>query len=565
MKIKNENEIWKDVESGKYRDFYIIYDRKSTDELENQKNSLKFQKIENLHFAKRNNFKIAQVTILGFCADGVISEKHSAYKEDEELVFNSDGAVNFNVERPKFLRLMQLLNKKLFKGVIFLTWDRASRNPADDLILKRLMKAGIKILFTLATYDETSSGNLHQDIDGMFSQHHSRVTSEKVRLSSKKNRSEGKCTYKAPVGYLNVGTMEHKPFDPVRAPFVKRFFELADEGWSLSDIAKWAVEQGFTMPPSRKKRTSEEMLLDDEDDTKVEKICIPPKYTTIQKILRNRFFTGMLKNADGIWIKSTSHEPMVEDVLFFSVQEKLTKKNKSKKYDVVVDAPFRAFFTCRGCTRSYTPYYQKGSLYLGSKCKVGCKNPRKNFSTNFITVQAQSLIEKLYFTDKEIEDIEMQSGADIILFEKKRHREIEQMEGKKKKLREDLAYLRGNKLTLLKTGVYTPEQIVESETSLESEINSLIESEQVSEEAMRETVKDLRKLSELLKNVIPYWKFANPEEKQSILRIIFSELIVYENTLDYKLTIGFEPFKTRFVSVGAGGETRTLTPCDIRF
>ena len=555
MKTKSEIEIWKEIESGKYREYYLDYNRKSTDELDNQKSSLKFQKTEDAIFAKRSNLKIAPITIAGFCSNGTISEKHSAFKEDSELIFNENGAVNFSVGRPKFLRLVQLLNRKLFKGVIFLSWDRASRNPADDLILKRLMKAGIDIRFALATYDKTSSGNLHQDIDGMFSQHHSRVTSEKVRLASKKNRGEGKCTYRAPAGYLNEGTMEHKPFDPERAPVIKRMFELADEGWSLSDIARWAIEQGFTMPPSRKKRTADEILLDEDDDVKPEKICIPPRYTTIQKILRNRFYTGVLKDANGIWVQSVSHKAIVDNELFFRIQEKLTKKNKSKKYEIVVDAPFRAFFTCGGCRRSYTPYYQRGNLYLGSRCKVGCENSRKNFNTDFITQQVQSLIEKLYFTDKEIEDIEMQSGADIVLFEKKRQREIEQMEAKKKKLREDLAYLRGNKLTLLKTGVYTPEQIVESEIELENQINSLMENEQVSEEAMRETVKDLRKLSELLKNVIPYWKFANPVEKQSILRVIFSELIVHENTLEYKLTLGFEPFKTRFVSVCAGGGT----------
>ncbi len=64
------------------------------------------------------------------------------------------------------------------------------------------------------------------DIDGMFAEHHSRVTSEKVSLNIFNQREKGICTYKAPVGYLNIGRMDDKPIDTERAPLIKKFFEL---------------------------------------------------------------------------------------------------------------------------------------------------------------------------------------------------------------------------------------------------------------------------------------------------------------------------------------------------
>ena len=73
IKIKTEKSILADIESGKYRDFYFIYNRKSTDDAENQKNSISYQKTENARFAFREKFPIAQITIEGFCVDGVIS------------------------------------------------------------------------------------------------------------------------------------------------------------------------------------------------------------------------------------------------------------------------------------------------------------------------------------------------------------------------------------------------------------------------------------------------------------------------------------------------------------
>src|SRR3989344_3349806 len=226
MTDNTEKEIWKDIESGKYRNYYLVYNRKSTDEAENQKNSIKYQKESNLKYASapQNKLRIAPITIAGFCTNGVISERHSGFTEDDTLTFSKEGMVQYRVDRPKFLKLVQLLSRGLFKGIICLCWDRISRNKGDDTIVRKLMKNGVDIHFVYANYDKSSSGELHKDIDGMFAEHHSRVTSEKVTLATRTLRENGICTYKAPVGYLNEGNMEHKPHDPVRGPLILKAF-----------------------------------------------------------------------------------------------------------------------------------------------------------------------------------------------------------------------------------------------------------------------------------------------------------------------------------------------------
>src|ERR1017187_6962475 len=103
----NEEEILKEISSGKYKDTYLIYNRKSTDEPENQKNSIKYQKSENVRFAYREHLQIASITLPGFCFDGIISEKHSGFKEDTALVFGEEGTVQYRIDRPKFYRLVQ--------------------------------------------------------------------------------------------------------------------------------------------------------------------------------------------------------------------------------------------------------------------------------------------------------------------------------------------------------------------------------------------------------------------------------------------------------------------------
>lgn len=549
---KTDEEVLRDIESGKYRDFYLIYVRKSTDDVVNQKNSLAYQKVENARYAKTQGLRVAPITLAGFSTGGIVSERFSAFKESAELVFGDNGAVQYQVQRPKFYQLAQWLSKGHFKGVIIMSWDRASRNKGDDNIIRKLMKGGVDFRFALTQYEKTSSGELHLDIDGMFAMHHSRTTREKVTLTIRNARSRGLCTNRAPVGYINKGNMLHKPFDPARAPIIKCLFEMAATGdWSLADLARWAIEQGLTMPPQRRRRTREEILAEEEDDVRVEiePICRPPTANSIHKILTNPFYAGMVPYGDGKWGPSTSHESIVDEWQFKEVQEQLRKKNKGVHYKKVLEHPLRGVARCGDCGRVYTPYAHKGILYYGSRCKKGCANELKNVNFDYIAEKAGGLIGNLAFTDEELAEIDARASTDIATLDAKRINKIEAGERRKKKVREDLAYLNANRLTLLQTGVYTPESLMAEVTKLDSELAMLNSAEAVSDSSMAETIKDAIKLSELLKNIAVIYDLANPSEKDRIIRTIFSELTLTQNTLGYKCKKGFEALAGRFTAI----------------
>ena len=55
-------------------------------------------------------------------------------------------------------------------------------------------------------------------------------------------------------------------------------------------------------------------------------------------------------------------------------------------------------------------------------------------------------------------------------------------------------------------------------------------------------------LSELLKNASIVYAEAEPREKARIIEVIFSELTVTENTLEYKAKNGFAALQSRFVA-----------------
>ena len=557
-------QIEKDIIAGKYRDYYLIYNRKSTDDSDNQKNSIKYQLAENTRFAFVKKIPIAPISLDNFIKDGVISEKHSAFKEDFDMVFGANNSVQYRVERPKFYKLAEWLNKRYFKGVIFLCYDRACRNKGDETILRKLMRAGIDVQFALATYDKTSSCELQMDIEGTFSIHHSRVTREKVMLTIHKSRAAGLCINKAPVGYLNEGNMLHKPKDPQRAPIIAKLFEMYATGeWSLMDLSRWAIEQGFTMVPARRHRTKEEMLADDGDDdpAKIEQIARIPTYNSIHKILINPFYMGMIRGNDGQYIKSTSHEGLAKPELFARVQAQLKKSNKSAHYIKVIDYPFRGIVRCTDCSRLYTPYVKKGIIYFGSRCAPGCTNPNKNFNLNFLTKETTEIMGKLLLTEDELAGLDKLANTDAVELDKKRTNHLEEAERKKKKILEDLAYMDANRLSLLKSRAYSPEKLASEEATLNLSLNALNNVQQASGASMIETIQEVIKLSELLKEALPTYHLASPQEKEELAKIVFSELNLSGKTLDFKAKNGFQSlesrFETRFVAPCARGGTRT--------
>jgi len=179
--------------------------------------------------------------------------------------------------------------------------------------------------------------------------------------------------------------------------------------------------------------------------------------TMIHRILTNPFYTGKILGVDGTYIPSQSHQPLVTEQLFNKAQQVLKRKRLSVHYTETLDLPARGLARCTDCRRVYTPYTQKGIQYFSVRCKPGCPNPRKNFNLSFLEQEVGKCFSSLSFTDEELAGLQARTKTDISFFEIKRHKELEENERRKKKLREDLAYLRTNKLSLLKTGVYSPE------------------------------------------------------------------------------------------------------------
>lgn len=526
-----------------YADFYIAYTRKSTDDADNQKNSIEYQAQEIRRNLDSQGIQLAPLTIEGFCTDGVITEHHSGFKEDSDFETNPDGTISISVDRPKFLMLVNLLRQKKFKGVISLCWDRFSRNEADDMLTKKLLKQGIDVRFVQVQYDNSSSGALHMDIDGMFSRHYSRTISEKVRNTNRKLRNEGKCIYTPPIGYLSEGSGS-KPFDPERAPLVKLIFEMYATGeWSFSTLAHWANKNGLTTRPCRRKRTKEEKLQGVElsDIPKVPRLITE---ASIFHILSNPFYIGKITHK-GQLFDSTAHQPLIDLSTYYKVQSVLKKKAVKMYYPQFEFFTYRGLVKCGSCGRSYSPYIQKGIAYYRSRCRKGCTNPLKNINDKFITGKVQGILNRIHFTEPEIAAIEAYAWKELDKLTDRRNKQAEDIRLKKSKTEGNLDYLVRDKLNLLRTRVFTPDQLIEEETRLKELLASYeadIASLSVSTKAMLESIMSF---SELARHVAAYFENGLDTEKRDIAMQVFTELYIENGDLKYKATEAYNALLMR--------------------
>jgi site-specific DNA recombinase len=523
---------------------YLIYTRKSTDDAENQKNSIDYQIREAIRMSEREHLIVAPVTIEGFCDGGIIKEHHSGFKQDEDFSILSDGTINQKVARPKFLILADLLQKKQLNGIICLCWDRISRNEGDDVIIKKLIMQGIDIRFVQTTYDKSSSGALHMDIDGAFSRHYSRVISEKVKNTTMKLREEGKCIYRSPIGYIDNGS-DNKSFDTERAPLIKRIFELYATGeWSFTKLAQWANQQGLTTKPCRRKRTKNEKMMGLEIDT-LPKVSHKVTEKTIEVMLHNPFYIGKIIHGD-IWLPSIAHQPLIDSKLFYKVRSVAKKKTTSIHYPELAFQTYRGLLRCAGCNRLYSPYEQKGIIYYRCRCKTSCTNTNKNFNEAFITDRVQKLMDKIAFSDEELIVIEKDAHTQLNKISERRNKELEDMYRQLNKAMADLDYLSKERLSFLRNQVMTIEEMKSEETRLKGILEEVQTKINANSESSRTMLDYIITFSKLIKNAALYFEFALNNEKRELTTQMFTELFVDDGIVKCVAKDGFSELLKRF-------------------
>ncbi len=333
---------------------YILYARKSTEQEERQAMSIESQENELLRMAEK----------LGFRIDKTYKESMSAKK----------------IGRPVFSEMLEYIRKQ--KDCVLLAWkvDRLTRNIFDGASIIELLENGnIK---EIRTIDKVIVNNpidkFMLAIDFGVGKKYSDDLSVNVKRGNRAKLEKGGWPCMAPLGYLNNKADKTIIIDPLRAPFIRKMFELYITGsYSIKDIVNILYEQGF------RSRTG----------FKIHK-------NQIHKILCNPFYYGIMVR-DGKYYAG-SHEQVITKQAFDDAQNVLFGKTHSKKQKHFF--PLRGFLRCRSCGCALTASIHKGHhYYYCTNGKGHCEEHKKYLRSEYLEGVVATAFDEIHFDEELIE------------------------------------------------------------------------------------------------------------------------------------------------------------------
>jgi site-specific DNA recombinase len=303
---------------------YFAYYRKSTDEEDRQVLSLDGQSEVVRDFALRHKMLLT-------CE---FRESFSAKKAG----------------RPLFGEIIQRLKKGEAKGILAYKADRLTRNYTDLGVLMELIETDIEVWdTTFGHYKNDSNGKLMFGFNAVMAKKKVDDLSEDVKRSVKQKCALGQFPGYAPTGYVNELKFHTIQPDELRAPYVKRAFELfSSGGYSVKSLAQKLACEGFTS------RLGNEM-----------------KTSTLHGILRNPFYYKYFRCNGGL--HNGNFQALITKELFDSVQHILnSRKPVWQNFVDPISEKKRSFqykgvLSCAVCGCSITASFHEKKQKNGNK------------------------------------------------------------------------------------------------------------------------------------------------------------------------------------------------------
>lgn len=248
-------------------------------------------------------------------------------------MYADEGISGKNVEdRPEVQRLIGDIKAGKVNVVVLYKFDRLTRDARDtEDFIKLIQDFGIQV-FTLSggSVDvSTATGRFSVRISGAVAQLEREQTIERVKFAFKQKVEEGYtlATYTQCYGYERKIHEKDITINPTEAKVVKRIFEMYANGKSFTEIAKMlnaeAVPTKLNGKEVKKRGTNEPYV--------IQSVWMPK---TIRLILSNPVYIGKVRyhvNSKDGFVANGNHEPIIDEKLWNTVQERLSKIKRMAK------------------------------------------------------------------------------------------------------------------------------------------------------------------------------------------------------------------------------------------
>ncbi len=288
-----------------------------------------------------------------------------------KVIFEDHSAKTFN--RPEWKKYLVDLKQHKSKAdfVLFLKWDRFSRNAGDAYqMINMLRKLGVEPQVIEQPLDLTIPEN---KMMLAFYLAAPEVENDRRALNvihgMRRARKEGRYMGLAPVGYTNRTDEGGRKFIAPKEPQAEilrwAFNEIAGGVYNTEQIFNMAKEKGFSATKSL-------FWFAIRNPVYCGKIFIP-KY----KDEESRFVKGL-------------HEPIIPESLYYQVQDVLDGRKRNYRLKVVSNEslPLRGFLICPLCNKVLTGSASKGhtKYYSYYHCTGGCSCRYRADNANIIFV-----------------------------------------------------------------------------------------------------------------------------------------------------------------------------------
>ena len=408
-------------------------------------------------------------------------------------------------------------NKHFISKFIVYNLSRLARNLENQILLMNEFRLyGIELESTAENLDNSPVGRAIAQIIGSINELENANKTQLVLENMLLGRENGRPMNMLPVGYLNRRDEKDQPYgivDPERGHFITEIFQRMLSGaYTQKQLLNYMNRIGFTSKQGK-----------------------PLTPQTLNRMLRNRTYTGMIfVSADIGWRKSNFIPALVDSETFDEVQLLLEKRKRVYKSSTRTkrseEFPLTVFAKCE-CGGSLTGSYSKsklGTRYPYYRCRSSKCNrniPKDEIETNFMSLlktlsPSKELLRAFKLVIKDVYNIKLEdSNTQLKILERK----LERVKQRKNTL-----------LDKMLDGIVSSEDYNEKNDALTTEMTDL--SINVSE--MRTTILELDTVIEsafsALQNIDRTWLNSNTENRRLIQNVVFPCGLVYTNSGEFR-------------------------------
>lgn len=526
---------YRQVDTSKLSDITVVYCRLSQDDgLDGDSNSITNQKKILLDVVTRENLS-------------------------NPILFVDDGFSGTNFDRPAILEALRLVENRQVSNFIVKDLSRLGRSYIKVGQLTEITFPSFDVRF-IALNDGVDSNKPNETnsiflpIKSLMDEMYAADTSKKIRaVVQAKAKAGERVTTNPPYGYLkDSNNPKNWIIDPVASEVVKRIFQEAKSGKSLSEISK-GLENDKIFKPNRHR--IEIGLKPVSSSPNVETLPYFWTRETLSAILGREEYLGHTVNLrtrtksykdkrkvdnpkeDWLIFKNT-HEAIIDQETFDIVQKMRSHKRSNQRYKNRVghENLFAGLVFCGTCGRKhyFCPQEKNGLNHDHYKCSGyrkpidGCENPhyiQKSALIEIVSSKLRQTIQEVHFDQEAfLKKLEQQSQAQFSKNNKRQRQQLQKDEHRSKEIDGIIQKLYEDNLL----GKISDERFVKLSQSYEEEQKQLQASISDLTEKLAKQQEDSLNISKFMARISKYTEL--PELTVEIVNELIDKIVIQKPT-----------------------------------